>query len=66
MSVAVSETRAAAATLAGNAYRTLHNESGRAPSQVRVISAADLAAEGGDAASEQADTDIGDRPDDGS
>lgn len=58
MSVAVSESRAAASTLAASAYQSLHNERGRAPSQVRVISGANLAAQEGDAAVEQAAADI--------
>ena len=60
MSVGVAETRAAAATVAAKAYRSLDNERGRTPTQVRVISAADLAADGGDAALDRAEADIRD------
>jgi hypothetical protein len=48
VTVAVSDTRAGAAMLAAGAYRERHNPQGDAPTQVRVVSAAQLVREGGE------------------
>lgn len=60
VSVAVAEQRDAAATMAANAYRSLHDETGHAPSQVRVIISDDLSRQGGDAALALAEADLRD------
>ena len=48
VTVAVSDTRASAARLAADAYRDRHNPNGEAPTQVRIVSAAQLVREGGE------------------
>ena len=48
MTVAVSDIRASAARLAAGAYRERHNPHGETPTQVRVVSAAQLVREGGE------------------
>jgi hypothetical protein len=58
LTVAVSDTRAGAARLAAGAYRERHNLQGEAPTQVRVVAAAQLAREGGEQAIRIADADL--------
>jgi hypothetical protein len=48
VTVAVSDTRESAATVAANAYRERHDPRGQAPSQVRIVSSAQLVREGGE------------------
>jgi hypothetical protein len=48
VTVAVSDTRESAATVAANAYRERHDPRGQTPSQVRIVSAAQLVREGGE------------------
>ena len=48
VTVAVSETRNSAATVAANAYRERHDPRGQVPCQVRIVSAAQLVREGGE------------------
>jgi hypothetical protein len=48
VTVAVSDTRNSAATVAAGAYRERHDPRGQAPSQVRIVSAAQLVREGGE------------------
>src|SRR4029077_1548217 len=48
VTVAVSDTRAGAASLAADAYRERRNPQGETPMQVRIVSAAQLAREGGE------------------
>ncbi len=48
VTVAVSDTRTSAATVAANAYRERNDPQGQAPSQVRIVSADQLVREGGE------------------
>jgi hypothetical protein len=48
VTVAASDTRTSAATVAADAYRERHDPRGQAPSQVRIVSAAQLVHEGGE------------------
>ena len=48
VTVAVSDTRNSAATVAANAYRERLDPRGQAPSQVRIVSSAQLVREGGE------------------
>ena len=48
VTVAVSDTRNSAATVAANAYRERHDPRGQTPCQVRIASAAQLVREGGE------------------
>ena len=48
VTVAVSDTRNSAATVAANAYRERHDPRGQVPSQVRIVSSAQLVREGGE------------------
>ena len=48
VTVAVSDTRNGAASVAADAYRQRHDQRGHAPTQVRIVSAAQLVREGGE------------------
>jgi hypothetical protein len=48
VTVAVSDSRTSAARIAANTYRERHDPQGQTPSQVRVVSAAQLVREGGE------------------
>ena len=48
VTVAVSDTRNSAATVAANAYRERRDPRGQAASQVRIVSSAQLVREGGE------------------
>jgi hypothetical protein len=48
VTVAVSDTRNGAASVAADAYRERHDQRGQAPTQVRIVSAAQLVREGGE------------------
>jgi hypothetical protein len=58
VTVAVSDTRRVAARIGADAYRNLENERGHIPTQVRIVSAAQLRREHGHQAVQAADTDI--------
>jgi hypothetical protein len=60
VAVAVAENRRLAASLAAGAYKNLANSRGRTPNGVRIISARELAVEGGADAVERAGRDIAD------
>jgi len=58
VTVAVSDTRRVAASIGADAYRNLENEYGHLPTQVRVVSAAQLRREHGDQVVQAADNDV--------
>jgi len=58
VTVAVSDTRRVAASIGADAYRNRENERGHLPTQVRVVSAAQLRREHGHQAVQAADADM--------
>lgn len=58
VTVAVSDSRPVAVHQAAHAYRDLRDEQQRSPTQVRVVSDADLRREGGDGAVSEAAADL--------
>jgi len=58
VTVAVSDTRKVAASVGADAYRNLQNERGHVPTQVRIVSAAQLRREHGHQAVQTANADM--------
>lgn len=58
VTVAVTDTRASAARSAADPYRERHNPRGQAPTQVRIVSAAQLVREGGEEEIRIADSEL--------
>ena len=58
VTVAVSDTRNGAASVAADAYRERYDQRGQAPTQVRIVSAAQLVREGGERELRLADAEL--------